>query len=388
MWLMLLLALVSGIYLFLSVQDKISERTSTGNNTAASPKKVDVKEITKVRIAAVGDMLPHDTVNHRAKTNSGYNYLPFLENVDQYFKSSDIRFCNQESPSAPGTGISGYPSFNAPVEFARDLNSFGCNLISLANNHLGDKGTSVISGTLDTWDKLDTLAVSGVNRTVAEQDKSVKYFDIKGIKFAFVSFTDSTNRPVPDYALNRFSDSLIKKLVRSASKKADVVIVSAHWGQEGADNPSASQKSWAKKLADNGADIVFGHGPHVLQPVEKVSNTYVWYSLGNFLSTQLKAKELIGGIAYMEIEKSGGNINIKPLGFLPTYMHYEWTKAQESAYDLLARKNLKLYLLDQAQEPMSRSLLDTTVSEQLQRVNDLLNTNTKIQIFNSKSFPD
>ncbi len=346
-----------------------------------------------IRIVAVGDVLPHDSVNQAAKTGDSYDYAPLFSEVSQYLDAGDITYCNQESPSA-GTalGISGYPTFNAPTEFSRDLQKVGCNVINLANNHIADKGEAGITGTLDTWQRLSPLAFSGANRSQQEQAQP-KYFEVDGVKFAFIAFTDSSNsNNKAAHSVNMFSKELVEQLAKEADKNADYVIASAHWGVENSDKISQIQRDWAKLMAENGVDLVLGEGPHVLQPVEVLKTTSgkevpIWYSLGNLLSSQLKIEELIGGMAVLDFDISSGDMKLSKMSFLPTYMHYEWTAAQAAAEDLLTRKNLKLYPLDKASEPLGRSLFATSVEQQTERVRTVLNSaGTKITIITPEEF--
>ena len=124
-------------------------------------------------------------------------------------------------------------------------------------------------------------------------------------------------------------------------------------------------------------DLVLGTGPHVLQPVEKIGDTIVFYSLGNFLSTQLTIEQLTGGIAYIDIPISGGE---PKLSFVPTYMGYTWTAEQELAQDLLSRDDLDVYPLSEAADQIERSLFETTVQEQISRITNLLNSSAEVQI--------
>ncbi|MEX0932033.1 MAG: CapA family protein, partial [Candidatus Saccharimonadales bacterium] len=266
------------------------QSTPQNSQQAEAPSETDAQKneeanSSKVWLTATGDMLPHDTVNLRAKTESGYNYLQFFSPVASALQNPDLTFCNQEAPSAGATyGISGYPTFNAPTEFARDLAGVGCNVINLANNHVADKGVAALSKTVEIWKNTnDTKAVTGANRNALEQNQ-VAYFIEGDIKFAFVAFTEfSNNRSIPAQNLNIFSEALVNKLVTEADKNADFVIVSAHWGVEDATEPSANQQKWANLLVKNGADLIIGTGPHVLQPVERVKSNkneaLVWWSL-------------------------------------------------------------------------------------------------------------
>lgn len=342
-----------------------------------------------IRLMATGDSIPHEAITLRAKQTDGtYNYHPVFEEISRYFQSADIRFCNQEAPSAGEKyGISGYPSFNAPKAFANDLSATGCNLISLANNHANDKGQAAINETRAHWETLKPLAVSGANRSVSER-QAVSYFTLKGVKFAFVAYVEySNNNALVDYGLNILRKELVTAHLTEAHKQAEVVIVSVHWGSEYDSKENAAQRQWAKTFAELGADIVIGTGPHVLQPVERIAangqETLVWYSLGNFINAQLDIESLIGGIAVMDIEVDSKKIST--VKFLPLYMHYEWTAEQKAREDLLARRNFKLYPLDQATGPLSRSLHQTTAEAQRQRVKEVLNRLTSVELITSNS---
>lgn len=300
-----------------------------------------------VRLIAVGDMLPHDTLNLRAYDTSTeeYDYTKFMADLAPIFAAADIRFCNQEAASSPTLPVSGYPRFNAPAAFPRDLNRQGCNLITLANNHLADHGQAGIDGTLALWDTLPTLAVAGVSRS-AEEQAAPRTFSINGIRFAFVAVSEASNVPPPaPFSLNLLEAPSVDAQLAAARAAADVVIVAAHWGYEDAATPSDGQRWWAQRLADAGADLIVGSGPHVLQPVEWLTTprgqSVVWYSLGNLLSTQYEFDQLIGGIASMEIRLVDGQPQIDDLAFYPTYMHYDWPPDGE----LLGRDNLHLFPL-------------------------------------------
>lgn len=341
-----------------------------------------------VHFAALGDMIAHDTINFNAKTESGYDYVKFFQNIRPAYDDADIIFCNQEGLSSGlDFGISGYPTFNAPTEFASGLSSGGgCNLINLANNHIGDKGTGAIARTLDVWSELPKYAVAGANKTENDQ-KQVKYFTIKDIKFSFLAFADFNNNSyLPGYAVNIYhNEELFDSLLAEARQNSDFVIVSMHWGTEDSQDLNNDQKSTVNKLANLGVDLVIGTGPHVLQKAEMINrvdggNMLVWYSLGNMLSSQLNINQLTGGIAELDIEKTSDNkILVTNIQFTPTYMHYEWTNEEKNNYDLLARKNAMIYLMNDASGPLSRSLFNTNIAERLQYVRQTIGDEVAIQ---------
>ena len=374
-----------GVWYFLI----LNNGQSTQKNTNNTKNTIKTEQPHIIHLAAMGDMLAHDTIISNAKTSDGYDFTKYFTNIRPAYKSADVVFCNQEGLSAgEAYTISGYPSFNAPTKYSADLqNGAGCNLINLANNHMADKGTAAIAATIDNWASLKPLAVSGANKTVEDQDK-VSYATINGIKLSYLAFADfNNNTSAPNYSVNIYHDeALVRKLVTEARANSDVVIVSMHWGVEDSSYVSDDQLAEANLLNQLGVDLIIGTGPHVLQMMQTVYRTednfktYVWYSLGNMLSSQLNIKELIGGIAQLDISKAvDGTIAIDNLSFTPTYMHYEWTAEQATNGELSARKNAMIYLLNDAADPLSRSLFNTTVDEQKQYVVDTIGSEVIVE---------
>ncbi len=380
-----IILLCLAIFIYFNIQNK---HPSNSMHHSASNTQVQTKSTNPtIHFAAMGDMLAHDTIIDNAKTPDGYDFSKYFTNIESSYKGSDIIFCNQEGlSSGEQYGISGYPAFNAPTQFSNDLrNGAGCNLINLANNHIGDKGVSATDATIDVWSKLKPLAFSGANKNATEQSK-LRIFTVNGIKVGFVSFADfNNNNSTPAYSVNNYHDeALVRKLVSGLRGNADVVIVSMHWGIEDSNAVSSDQQNETNLLSSLGADVIIGTGPHVLQKVSVIprkdgGKTIVWYSLGNMLSSQLLIKELIGGIATFDITKTGGKITIGKLSFTPTYMHYDWTQTQAANNDLLARKNAMIYLLKNASIALSKSLFNTTVQEQKQYVIDTLGSEVAVK---------
>lgn len=359
----------------------------SGTQNSATTKTIG-KDMT-IHMAAMGDMLAHDTIIANAKTSNGYDFGKYFANIRSSYQASDLVFCNQEGlSSGENYGVSGYPSFNAPTQFSSALQTAaGCNMINLANNHMGDKGLSATNATIDNWANLKPLLISGANKSAEDQNK-VSFATVKGIKIGFVSFADfNNNQATPDYSVNIYHDeALVKRLVAQARTDADIVIVSMHWGTEDSAKVNTDQQNEVDLLSSLGVDVIIGTGPHVLQKFQIVARsdggkTLVWYSLGNMLSSQLNINELIGGIAQFDITKSAtaNKISINNITFTPTYMHYEWTATQAANNDLLARKNAMIYLLSAAADPLSRSLFKTTVAEQKQYVVNTLGSETDVK---------
>ena len=383
-FILVVIAIVAVFILLFVVLRPTSKNVSNGESQQQSQEST-AKNTT--RIIAVGDQLPHDAINKQAlKPDGSYDYLQFYKEIKNNFNNVQGAYCNQEVPTAGSVSpISGYPVFNAPEQFAKDISALGCNTINLANNHMFDKGQAGINATRAVWDNLPKKAIAGANRNQEEQN-NIQYFTENNIKFAYLAFAEYSNTPTStEYAINIYSEAVAKPLVTQASNNADVVIVSMHWGTEYSPTENDFQKTAAKAIAESGADVIIGAGPHVLQPVDKIVSsdgreTLVWYSLGNFLSAQLDLASLIGGIAVMDFAKSENGAKLESIGFIPSYMHYEWTAEQKAADALLERKNFMVYPLEKATDPLSRSLFNTTVEAQTNYIKNILNTHISVPL--------
>ena len=342
---------------------------------------------TNVRMLATGDWIAHDAINLEGKTDSGYSYASMTEPFKTYFEAADLNFCNQATlAGGESFGISGYPIFNAPFEWIHDMKGLGCNVINTGTNHTNDKGQGPITAQADEWDKQQILAHAGSNRSAEEQNK-VRYFENNGIKFALLSYSTYSNTPNPNpYSLNRFTEPLVTTQMTEARAQADIVIVSMRWGTEYSSGINSAQEEAAQKLAGLGADIVLGHGPHVLEPVKRLSGldgreTIVWFSLGNFLNAQLETEARTGCVATFTFDIASKKLTDSMC--LPFYQHYEWTAEAKAAEKLLERDNFLIMPLYKADGYLAKSLLDTTVQAQMDRISGIVNTYTKIPVHNA-----
>ena len=303
------------------------------NSSAANePAKSSVRDGI-VDIWAAGDNILHQAViNGGKQPNGSYDYTGYYEYVANDIKNADIAFINQESPiGGEALGISGYPNFNSPFEIGDNLVSLGIDVVNHANNHMLDKGSKGILATLEFWKKYPEVSVLGINENQAQRD-TTRMIERNGIKFAFLSYTYGTNgNNTPEgqnYLINRISKAAIQKDVERARQEADAIVVSMHWGVEYSTTTSSEQHTYAQYLADLGVDLVIGSHPHVLQRVNWVTGangnkTLVYYSLGNFLSSQEEdALRMLGAVANVRFEKKDGNVTITDAKITPTICHY------------------------------------------------------------------
>lgn len=345
-----------------------------------------------LRIVATGDMIAHDSVIANAQQADGnYDFYSLMQRMQPLFAQADVSFCNEATPAGGEQfGITGYPIFNAPLSWHDGIESVGCNVINLGTNHTYDKGEPLVDAMVADWQNRDVFATAGALRDQAER-KQISYFDAEGVRFAFLSYSTYTNQPVPnDYSLVRYDRDTATREIAEAKDNADIVLVSMRWGVEYSDAASSSDQQIARDIAAAGADYVFGHGPHVLQPVERINRddggeTIVWYSLGNFLNTQIPAEALIGGFAVMDIDKD--SLRLRSIGFLPVYSHYEWSAEEAATENLLARENLQMYALDEVDDSYFASQqLDSTVQTERERVRNVLNRLSDVTILSSDDY--
>lgn len=344
---------------------KDSSTSSNINKTIVKAPSDKKEGKNSVRMYAMGDMLPHDSVVSQAKQGTGYDFASYFSSIRPLYKDADAVFCNPEAPvSGDKYGVSGYPQFNAPGAFARDLSSSGgagCNVITMGNNHINDRDQPILNDSVDIWRGLKPLAVTGANKSASEQQQ-VPTFTQNGVTVAVVALNEYNNRqPANSYSLNSLSDEvLVKDLMNSAKENADAVIVSIHWKQENITRSTAAQRAAVARVASLGADVIIGTGPHVWQEVAYVPSTggkqaLVWYSIGNMLSSQLTIDQLTTGVAGFTIHKevNDGTVKIDTITIDPVFMSYSWPASAKAADNLAARTDLRLQPLSDANSNIS-----------------------------------
>ena len=285
------------------LNNKTNKNVSKSKETVNETIDEVVEEVPKEKrmsLIAVGDILIHESVYKDAyvSENDSYDFHYMFTDIEPIINKYDLKFCNQESIIGGRTlGISGYPSFNSPDEIGDELVNLGFNLISLANNHTLDKGENAVLYSNSYWNS-KAVITAGSYSSIEERNQ-IRTYEQNGIKYAFLSYTTISNASVKkDYLLNMYSADKAKKDIDAVKDQVDVIIVSMHWGVENTNTPTESQKQIAEYLSSLGVNIIIGHHPHVVQPVQYVGDTLVIYSLGNFISNQLSIR-LNNGIGLM-----------------------------------------------------------------------------------------
>ena len=240
----------------------------------------------RINIAAVGDMM--------LGTDYPENHLPdddgvsFLADVAPFLSSADITFGNLEGVLVDGGSpgkICSNPSacylFRSPTRYVQHYRAAGFDVLSLANNHARDFDEE------GRTSSMDAIASAGMHHSGRVDDfASVASNDLR-VAFLAYAVTRNSNLML-DY-------ELAFETVAQFSDSHDIVVVSFHGGSEGIDatgipfaeeeyygEPRGDVVWFARGVVDAGADLVIGHGPHVVRGIERYNNRLIAYSLGNF----------------------------------------------------------------------------------------------------------
>ncbi len=321
-----------------------SEETNNTQNTQSPTNEV-TKKSTTINMALTGDIMCHNTIYKDAynSANGNYDFSYIFDDIKYHIQTADIAVGNLETTFAGASkGYSSYPMFNTPENLAYTLKKVGFDVLSTANNHCYDSGYKGIESTIDFLDDAD-ISHTGTYKSEEDQN-TILIKNVKGIEIAFLSFTYGTNGiKVPSdksYSVNLIDKDLIKKQLNLAiSQNPDLICVSMHWGVEYQTIPNAEQKELADFLFNNGADIIIGNHPHVLQNFEKREITlsdgatkdgFVVYSLGNLLADQNKKYTRDSAILTLNITKDENDkIKINTVKYVPTYIYKDTSKSSQ-----------------------------------------------------------
>jgi poly-gamma-glutamate capsule biosynthesis protein CapA/YwtB (metallophosphatase superfamily) len=267
------------------------------------------QDTTRLSLLFLGDIMQHDSQISDAydRVTKTYNYDPCFQFMKPYVQSVDLAIGNLELTLA-GPPYKGYPQFSAPDELLTGLKNMGVDVLVTANNHCVDTGKKGLERTIMMLDSLDIPHTGTFVDEVSRLNDYPLIIRKNGFSLALLNYTYGTNGlPVSaPNIVNLIDTALIRAdLEKARSLKPDMIIVFTHWGTEYQSLPSKWQKDVAEVCFKNGAQLVIGAHPHVLQPMEwrKDKNQFIAYSLGNFVSGQRKRYTDGGAMVTLELEK-------------------------------------------------------------------------------------
>ncbi len=245
----------------------------------------------------VGDMIFVRGVKRTVDQHFAGDYTKLFDN-SELFQNTDILFGNLEGPASDkGADLGSLYSFRMPETIPQILKDEGFDVVSFANNHVGDYGKAAFD---DTRARLTaaSLPYAGAGNTKAAAEEPV-IIEKNGLRVGYIGFTDVgpnwMSAKENESGILLASDPRFTEIIKNAKAKVDTLVVSFHWGEEYKPH-NARQEMLAKRAIDAGARIVAGHHPHVAQDVEVYNGGLIIYSLGNFIFDQYFSKETMEGL--------------------------------------------------------------------------------------------
>jgi poly-gamma-glutamate synthesis protein (capsule biosynthesis protein) len=280
-----------------------------------------------ITIAGGGDVLAHIRVVAAARAGS---WDRVLEGVREVVRESDVAFANLETPLSEERPVeSGSPPIlGAPPELAAGLASAGIDVLSIANNHAWDQWARGAERTVAAV-RAAHMGAIGTGPTL-EDAFAPHVIERGGTRIAFVGITERVNagpgHSPPETLIARWDDDArVAAAIERARAMADVVVVSIHWSHDFVERPNGRQRQRARLLVDHGADVILGHGPHVLHAVERMTSprgeAICAYSLGNLVSNQ--------GLRYRVGRRAAAGAHIAT--WLPTSRDGAWLRVEVTA---------------------------------------------------------
>jgi gamma-polyglutamate biosynthesis protein CapA len=259
-----------------------------------------------IKLTIIGDVFPGElpyTQNYGIRTQfRNHKGEAWGNKIKEILGENDIVIGNLESPLIDER-IALKKTFFGDPEFAKFLKDCGITVLNVANNHILEHGKSGFQCTIDTLKN----AKLGIIGNIRNLDSNVYYRNIKRMEIAIAGFSNVDL----DYSHNDYQFAVLNEVnVINSIKEmeghgANLKILCFHWGNEYINVPSMDQRKMAYKFIDNGADIIIGHHPHVIQPYERYNNGHIFYSLGNFIFDFIHSKMVsIGLVATISITEN------------------------------------------------------------------------------------
>ncbi len=273
----------------------------------------------EVTLSFVGDCSIGDEIKQRRYSKSlttkveTYGYAWLFETVSAIFHQDDLTLANLEVVLSDYTvPHNANKSFHliAPPEFREILPIAGIDAVNTVNNHSIDFN---YQGYRDTLLNLDEAGVKhfGTLNPARDTNRFVDHLilDIQGIRFGFMGYTYPTNNDLK---------TIRQEIEELRNQECEVVVVSFHWGRETYKTPQATQFNYAVEVLEAGADVIWGHHPHVLQPVYFYQGKPILFSTGNFVFGTIANLDPATGIFQLRWQRDEtGSVVLKSMTMIP-----------------------------------------------------------------------
>ena len=279
-----------------------------------------------IRLIFTGDLLPADR-QHTPGIGVGSRIARgeslWSEEIRELFLLSDMTVANLEAPLVNATAAeSQQDAFGGKPEILEVINCSGITHAHVANNHILEHGE-------ENWhNTLALLKEKGVEAVGFQEKKTsnIVVKELQGLTVAYAGFNAIHDIANPGCYAELTEENVIAAMAMPQMQQADIRILMFHWGNEYIHIPSWEQRQMARRCINEGAHIIIGHHPHVIQPLEEYNKGLICYSLGNFLFDMLWSKSVRTGLIV--------EIDIEP------DKSFAW-KVHPCRYD----KNLQVHLL-------------------------------------------
>ncbi|MDC7124548.1 MAG: CapA family protein [Spirochaetales bacterium] len=297
----------------------------------------DVKK--PLTLSFTGDMMAH-VINY-----SMSDYSLIYKDIEYLIKYDDLSFSNVEFPVNPFLRQASYPVFNIHPKYVKAAINAGIDVMSIANNHTNDQGTSGLLATVEAFNSLvqdyksegRDIYFAGASNTQLEEPE-IKTINIKGWKIGYTSATQFSNRKTEDKYLTiiniRDKDERQDYIdwLSKAQKDYDLFILAFHGGVEYRTEPIKYKTLFFQQAADAGVDIIWSHHPHVVQPIDVIKyedrETVIMNSMGNFISGQGRIADPVlpeeewsytgdSAIVQLKLSFDGKNPRLEKLSAIP-----------------------------------------------------------------------
>ena len=281
-------------------------------------KKQDTDEILKVEpkiekpdfvtFTFGGDIMLDRGVRKVVEKNFAGDYSRIFENLDM-LHDSDIVFANLEgTASDQGRHGGGIYSFHMDPLVIPAMKNAGIDILSIANNHVGDWGRAAYTDTIARLNENGIRFTGGGMNELSAKEPTI--IEKNGMRIGFLAFSDKgpnwmeVKKDTAGLLIADRED--FSEVIENASKQVDHLIVSFHFGEEYQKIHDKRQKYLAHVAVDNGAKIVIGHHPHVIQDFEIYKDGYIAYSLGNFIFDQSWSEPTMQGLLlHIKLKRDG-----------------------------------------------------------------------------------
>lgn len=328
-----------------------------------------------IKMSAVGDILCsnemlEDAYNESTKT---YDFSHMFNNVSGFINEADIVMGTMETGIIEGE----YNEKNAPMEFARAVKNSGVNLVTISHNHSLDNG---VNGLKETRENLEKIGFDVVGDKI-EDANAVCIKEVKNTKIAFLTYTCFMDKDAEKEELNcvnMYSEEQVKSDIEYAKEnEAEYICVMIHWGDAISSTVSKEQKEIADFLVENGANLILGAHPSVVQPMEvrqnkDGENVFIAYSIGTYISTLSAEEARTELVLNIELRKSGkdGKVYLNKVDYTPIYM-LDNGESAENRFELVDMKSTAMgYTTGGDTQKITRETYDKLV-EGLNRLNEL-----------------